>query len=144
MSPKLKSVLARAVLAGGVALVASLVARSAPHEQIIKVRLGDRDVSHVEGVVTRLGDDEPTAGFSRDFPGATDRSGNASVWHRFSAPNGTYIVVITLTARTDSHHKIGAGAPSDNETEGSPPIPSETSFHRQVSLAGGEVIVSPD
>jgi hypothetical protein len=119
--------LARATLVAGVALVASLVAKSAPHDQVISVRLRDRDISHLDGVVSRQGDDEPTAGFSRDFPAGT--TAPPSVRHSFSAPNGTYIVVITLRAR-------GAGELS--------PIPSETSFQRQVSLVGGEVIVSPD
>lgn len=140
MNPKLKGVLARATLVGGVALVASIVGRSAPHEQTIKVRFGDREVTHVDGVVTRVGDDEPTAGFSRDFPGAFDRSAVAprpsNVSHSFSAPNGTYIVVITLTLRTPDRE--------NEQTEGRAPIPTETSFERRVSLAGGEVIVSPD
>lgn len=127
MSPKLKGLLGRATLVGGVALVASLVARSAPHEQVITLRLRDREVSHVEGFVTRVGDDEPTAGFSRDFSAGT--SAPSSIRHTFSAPNGTYIVVISLRQSI-------AGDSS--------PIPTETSFQRQVSLAGGEVIVSPD
>jgi hypothetical protein len=88
--------------------------------------------------VTRVGDDEPTAGFSRDFPGASDPSaGRATdVTHTFSAPNGTYIVVISLTLRTHEGE--------NTRTEGVAPIPTETSFERRVSLAGGEVIVSPD
>ena len=127
MSPTLRGVLARVSLVGGVALVASILARSAPHEQVITVRLRDRELSHVEGVVTRQGEEEPTAGFSRDFPAGTPVPG--SIRHTFSAPNGTYIVVITLRG-------VSAGA--------SAPIPSETSIQRQVSLAGGELIVSPD
>jgi hypothetical protein len=138
VNPKLKGVLARATLVGGVALVASVVGRSAPHEQVIKVRFGGRAVSHVQGVVTRVGDDEPTAGFSRDFPGASDRSGGraTNVTHTFSAPNGTYIVVITLTLRPDRE--------TDARSEGVAPIPTETSFERRVSLVGGELTVSPD
>jgi hypothetical protein len=56
------------------------------------------------------------------------------VRHTFSAPNDTYIVVITLAERL----------PSTDSTAGNSPIPSETSFERRVSLAGGEVILSPD
>jgi hypothetical protein len=129
MSPKLRSALARVALIGGVALVASITLRSAPHEQNVVVRLDGREVRRVAGVVTRQGDSEPTAGFSRDFPGGAPRS----VRHTFSAPNDTYIVVITLQEALASE---SGGAPA--------PIPRETSFERRVSLAGGEVIVSPD
>jgi hypothetical protein len=138
MSPKLRSVLARVVLIGGVALVASLTLRAAPHDQTIAIRLGSRAVKRVSGVVTRQGDPEPAAGFSQDFPGASPHF----VRHTFSAPNDTYIVVITLKELDESgepHETTGA------ESGGAPaPIPKETSFERRVSLAGGEVIVSPD
>ena len=155
MSPKLKSLLARVTLVGGVALVGSLFARHAPHDQTIAIRLGSRVVRHVEAVVTRRGDDEPTAGFSEDFPGPSPRV----VRHTFSAPSGTYIVVISLRelAAGDGQGGVGApptnqaGAPSNNQNKMHPPStgdanpnPIETSFQRQVSLAGGEVIVSPD
>lgn len=129
MSPKLKSLLARVTLVGGVALLGAFLSRHAPHDQTIAIRLGARAVRHVEAVVTLRGDDEPTAGFSQDFSGDSPRV----VRHAFSAPNGTYIVVITL--RED-------GEPNSNG--GAAPTPIETSFERQVSLAGGEVIVSPD
>lgn len=131
MSPKLKSLLARVTLAGGVAFIASYVSRHAPHDQAIVLRLHERELSRVEGFVARQGDDEPTAGFSRDFPVGTQAP--SSLRHTFSAQNGTYIVVITLRAR---HEPTAAGDAS--------PIPTETSFQRQVSLAGGEVIISPD
>lgn len=129
MNPTLRSLLARVSLVGGVALVASMVARSAPHDQTIVIRLGDVQARRVSGVVTRVGDDEPTAGFSQDFPGGSPRF----VRHRFSATDDTYIVVITLEPS-----RLEARA------EGAAPIPPETTFERQVSLAGGEVIVSPD
>lgn len=131
MSPQLRSLLARVLLIGGIALVASFVARSAPHDQTVVVRLNSRQVSRVSAVITRSGDTEPAAGFSQDFAGGSP----ARVRHTFSAPNGTYIVVITLTDRP---------LPVDGGSGGSRPIPSETSFERRVSLAGGEVIVSPD
>jgi len=127
VSPKLKSLLARITLAVGVTFVASYAARQAPHDQAIVLRLHDRDLSHIEGFVTREGDDEPTAGFSRDFAASTQAP--PSVRHTFSAPNGTYIVVISLRRRAAGDER---------------PIPTETSFERRVSLAGGEVIVSPD
>lgn len=129
MSPKLKPLLARVTLVGGVALVASLVARSAPHDQTLAIRFGSRSVTHVDAVVTKAGDDEPAVGFSQDFPGGSPRF----VRHAFSATNGTYIVVITYKERPDP--EVGGGVA---------PIPTETSFQRQVSLVGGEVIVSPD
>jgi hypothetical protein len=110
---------------GGVAFVASYVARSAPHDQTIAIRTSSRELESVEGVITRLGDDEPTAGFSQAFPSSSPRV----IRHQFSAQNGTYIVVITFKERT-------AGDLN--------PIPTETTFQRQVSLVGGEVIVSPD
>jgi hypothetical protein len=135
LSPKLRSLLARVVLIGGIALVASLVARSSPHDQTIVVRLNSRQVTRVSGVITRQGESEPAAGFSQDFPGASP----GRVRHTFSAPNDTYIVVITLVDRPDpaGEAKRGAGG-------GERPIPIETSFERRVSLAGGEVLVSPD
>jgi hypothetical protein len=129
VNPKLRQFLARASLIGGVALVASLVAKSAPHDQTLTVRLSDAQVKRVSGVVTRAGDDEATVGFSQAFPGDSP----SLVRHRFSAPDGTYIVVITL------QH-----AAEDAAAGGAAPIPNETSFERQVSLVGGEVIVSPD
>ncbi len=134
MNPKLKQVLARVVLVGGIALVASVVAKGAPHPQTLVVRLGDTEARRLSGVITRVGDSEPTAGFSQDFPGGSPRF----VRHRFSAPDDTYIVVITLsppapTALTDA-----------SEASSPAPIPAETTFERQVSLVGGEVIVSPD
>lgn len=125
MSPQLKSRLARFILLGGVALVATYLGRRAPHEQTLAIRSGGRDLQHVEGVVTRLGDDEPTAGFSDDFPGQPPRV----IRHVFSAANGTYIVVINFRERPTGDLN---------------PIPTETTFQRQVSLVGGEVIVSPD
>lgn len=174
MSPKLKSLLARITLVGGVALVTTQLARNAPHDQTIAVRLPSRDVTHVEGVITKAGDDEPTAGFSQDFAGGSPRL----VRHTFSAVSGTYIVVITLRERVEA---AAATAPATNQAATPPtnqermpapsavrtdeaaappanqervptpsgageanPIPHETSFQRQVSLAGGEVIVSPD
>jgi hypothetical protein len=136
VSPKLKSLLARVTLAGGVALLGAFLARHAPHEQTIAVRLGARDVRRVEAVVTRRGDDEPTAGFSQDFTAAPPHV----VRHTFSAPNGTYIIVITLRELPDADHE---GDPEQSAGDHNP-NPIETSFERQVSLAGGEVIVSPD
>ena len=128
MSPKLKSLLARVSLVGGTALVAAFVARSAPHDQTLAIQAGSRDLQRLDGIVTRVGDDEPTVGFAVTFPSTSPRT----VRHTFSAPNGTYIVVITFAERS----RAAAGDLN--------PIPTETSFERRVSLAGGEVIVSPD
>ena len=125
MSPQLKSLLARISLVGGVALVGSYMASHAPHEQTIAVRASGRELERVEGVITRLGDDEPSAGFSQAFTGASPRT----VRHTFSAQNGTYIVVITFKERATGDIN---------------PISTETTFERRVSLVGGEVIVSPD
>jgi hypothetical protein len=116
-------------LIGGVVLVVALVGRSAPREQSIAVALGSLKVSRLEGVVTRAGDSEPTAGFSQDFPGTSPRT----VRHAFSAPDGTYIVVITLRYR-----------PEESANGGIAPTKPETSFERRVSLGDGEVTVSPD
>jgi hypothetical protein len=120
---------ARVVLVGGIAVVASLVARSAPREQTVVVRLNSRQVARISGVITRQGDDEPTAGFSQDFPGGSP----GLVRHTFSAPNGTYIVVISLR-----------DPPPGGAALSSPPIPDETSFERRVSLVGGELTISPE
>ena len=105
--------------------MATYFARNAPHDQTIAIRAGSRDLQRMSGVITRVGDDEPTVGFSLSFPEASPRT----IRHTFSAPNGTYIVVITFEER----------AAGDLN-----PIPTETSFDRRVSLVGGEVIVSPD
>ena len=147
MSPKLRSLLARVTLAGGVALLGLFLARHAPHDQTIAIRWGGREVLHVDAVITRRGDDEPTAGFSQDFPGGSART----VRHTFSAPSGTYIVVITFRERAATSGQGGVGAPSNNQGKEHLPLagdanpnPIEISFERQVSLAGGEVIVSPD
>ena len=125
MSPKLRSLLARVALVGGGALVATFFARNAPHDQTIAIRAGSRSLERLTGVITRAGDDEPTVGFTETFPGASPRI----VRHTFSAPNGTYIVVITFAERATGELN---------------PIPTETTFERRVSLVGGEVIVSPD
>ena len=125
MSPKLKALLARIILVGGIALVASYVARRAPREQTLAIRAGSRDLMRVDCAITRLGDDEPTAGFSQTFSDVAPRI----IRHEFSAQNGNYTVVITFNERT-------TGEPS--------PIRAETTFERQVSLVGGEVIISPD
>lgn len=125
MSPQLRNFLARAVLIGGVALVATFAARHAPREQTLVIRWGSRDVARAEGVVTAEGDDEPTAGFSRVFPEKSPHS----LRYDFKSATGTYIVVITLEERS-------AGDVGPNLTE--------TTFERRVSLVGGEVIVSPD
>lgn len=129
MNPKLKSLLARVSLVGGIAAVASYMASHAPHDQTVVFRAGSRDLVHVEGAVTRLGDDEPTAGFSQAFAPNGTTASPGMIRHTFSAPDGTYIVVITFKERT-------AGDLN--------PIPTETTFERRVSLVGGEVIVSPD
>jgi hypothetical protein len=128
MSPKLRSLLARVALVGGGALVATYFARNAPHDQTIAIRAGSRTLERLTGVITRAGDDEPTVGFTETFPGASPHT----LRHTFSAPNGTYIVVITFAERGD--HRAGDLNP----------IPTETTFERRVSLMGGEVIVSPD
>jgi hypothetical protein len=132
--------LARVVLIGGIAVVASLLARSAPHDQTLLVRLNSRQVSRVSGVITREGESEPAAGFSRDFPGASP----PVVRHTFSAPNDTYIVVITLQDRPTTANASAATPPSARGAEGMPPIPGETSFERRVSLVGGELTLSPE
>jgi hypothetical protein len=134
MSPKLRSLLARVALVGGGALVATYVARSAPHDQTIAIGAGSRDLERLTGVITRAGDDEPTVGFSVSFPTTSPRT----IRHTFSAPNGTYIVVITLAERS------GPSGNGGNVTGDLNPIPTETTFERRVSLVGGEVIVSPD
>jgi hypothetical protein len=129
VSPKLKSLLARATLLGGVALLATFAANQFPREQTLVIRLGSRDIARIEGVVTELGDspsdDAPTAGFSRVFP---DKSPSV-VRYAFKAATGTYTVVISLEERSagDTGPKL-----------------TETTFERRVSLVGGEVIVSPD
>lgn len=125
MSPKLKSIAARVVLIAGVALIASLASRDLPREQTIAIRLGSRDIARIEDVVTLVGDAEPTAGFSRVFA----EKSPGEVRHAFKAPTGTYIVVITIEERV-------AGQSGTNLVE--------TTFERRVSLAGGEVTVSPD
>ena len=138
MNPKLRSLLARLTLVGGGALVVSLLARSAPTEQTLAIALESRQISRIDGVVTREGDREPTAGFSQDFAGKSPRV----VRHRFSAPSGTYIVVITVRDRpSGENHDVGGAERQPGERR---PIPDETSFERRVSLAGGEVIVSPE
>jgi len=123
---KIRPILARLALVAGVAGVASIAARGAPHEQTLVIRLGDRDVAQVAGVVTELGQQEPTAGFSRDFPATSPRS----VRHTFSAPHGQYSVSVTFRVRA----RAGDAGP----------IHRETSFERRVNLAGGEVVLSPD
>jgi hypothetical protein len=131
VSPKLKSLLARVTLVGGVALVATFTARNAPHDQTIAIRCSGHDVRHIDAVVTLFTgerDEEPSAGFSQDFVGGAP----SLVRHTFSAPNGTYIVVITF-------RETVTGSAGDLN-----PIPTETTFERRVSLSGGEVIVSPD
>jgi hypothetical protein len=139
--------LARAVLIGGIAAVASVMARSAPHDQTLVVRLNSRQVSRVSGVITRQGDSEPAAGFSQDFPGASP----PVVRHTFSAPNDTYTVVITLQDKPQPASpsaaqagELGAGPSSVPGTEGIPPASDETSFERRVSLVGGELTLSPE
>jgi hypothetical protein len=131
VSPKWKSLLARVSLVGGIALVSTYMTKSAPHEQKLAIRCGSHDVRHLAVAITAQseGDDrddrEPMAGFAQDFP----RGAPSLVHHTFSAPNGTYIVVITFS-------ELPAGDLN--------PIPTETTFERRVSLVGGEVIVSPD
>jgi hypothetical protein len=131
VSPKLRSLLARVVLLGGVALLVTFAARNAPHDQTLAIRLGNREVTRVEGSVTKLGDDEPTAGFSQVFPDKSPKF----VRHEFRAATGTYIVVISF------EEKIARTVGVTGDTS---PNLSETSFERRVSLVGGEVIVSPD
>jgi hypothetical protein len=139
VSPKLKALLARASLLGGLAVVGGYVGKEAPHSQTLAIRLRDHDVAHVDGVVTRVGDSEPTAGFSRDFPGDSA----PVIRHAFSAPNGTYTVVINIRERRPDRQGDRQGS-APLSPEDASPIPTETTYQRQVSLVGGEVIVSPD
>lgn len=148
MNPRLRSILARVSLIGAVAAVVAVAGQDVPREQNIAIALGSLKVSRVTGVVTREGESEPTAGFSQDFPGSSPRT----VRHSFSAPNGTYIVVITLMHRPEvselpstSGTSGNSGAPTTNhESPAIAPTPPETSFERKVSLGDGEVTVSPD
>lgn len=145
MSPKLRSLLARVILVGGVTLVATYFARNAPHEQTIGVRLGRHEVAHISGVVTRSGDDEPIAGFSQNFSEAFPAP--RVVRHAFSAPNGNYVVVVRCLERpTAAPEPSGRppAAPGERMKEQERHNLIETTFERRVSLAGGEVIVSPD
>jgi len=128
VNPRLKSLLGRITLVGGVFGVGSYMTNYAPHDQTVAFRAGSRELEHVEGAITRLGDDEPAAGFSQGFAPETGASPHV-IRHTFSAPNGTYIVVITFRERTTGDLN---------------PITAETTFERRVSLVGGEVIVSPD
>ena len=132
MSPKWKSLLARVTLVGGIALVSAYLAKSAPREQKLAIRCGSHNVTRIvatisdaSGPTSGASDTGMTAGFSQEFP----RGAPSLVRHTFSAPNGTYIVVITF-----------AEQPAGDLN----PIPTETTFERRVSLVGGEVIVSPD
>jgi hypothetical protein len=125
VSPKLKSIVARIILVAGVAWVLSIATAHVPREHTLAIRLGNREITRVEDSVTLVGDDEPTAGFSRVFPQKSPRV----VRHTFKAPTGTYTVVISFEEHT-------AGDVGPNLTE--------TTFERRVSLVGGEVIVSPD
>ena len=128
MSPKLRSWLARALLLGVVAFITTFAARHAPHDQTLAIRLGNRDVTRVDASITKVGDDEPTAGFCQVFPQRSPKF----VRHEFRAATGTYTVVISFTEKqTDVTGDAG-------------PNLTETSFERRVSLVGGEVIVSPD
>jgi hypothetical protein len=138
VTPKLRSLLSRVVLVGGIASVGTYLGKSAPHEQSVAVRVGGRELTRIQGVVTRLGDDEPTAGFSQNFSETSPPP--SLVRHRFSAPDGTYIVVISCTERVEAGG--AAGTSGSGGKDASKLI--ETSFERRVSLAGGEVIVSPD
>lgn len=150
MNPRLRSILARVSLIGAVAAVVAVAGQDVPREQNIAIALGSLKVSRVTGVVTREGESEPTAGFSQDFPGTSPRT----VRHSFSAPNGTYIVVITLVHRPEVSElpsTSGAGdagdklaPPTNHESPAIAPTPPETSFERKVSLGDGEVTVSPD
>jgi hypothetical protein len=83
------------------------------------------------------------------------------VRHEFSAPNGTYIVVINCTERVDEEIASAGGGEDgardsaamngardgardgDRAPKASPKL-IETTFERRVSLAGGEVLISPD
>ncbi len=125
MSPKLKSLLARATLLGGALVLTTFASSHFPREQTLVIRLSGHDVSRVEGVISEPGGREPTAGFSRVFP---EKSPNF-MRYAFKAATGTYIVVITFEERV---------------TGETGPNLIETTFERRVSLAGGEVIVSPD
>jgi hypothetical protein len=131
VSPKLKSLLARAILVGGVALVAAIGSRYAPHDQTLAIRLGNREVTRVDAVITESGADEPTSGFSQVFSEKSPRF----IRHDFRAATGTYIVVISFVEKMPNAHDV-AGDVGPNLIE--------TSFERRVSLVGGEVIVSPD
>lgn len=143
MNPRLRSILARVTLIGGVAAVVAVSGAGVPREQNIAVALGSLKVSRITGVVTREGESEPTAGFSQDFPQTSPRT----VRHTFSAPNGTYIVVITLKHRPEVSElpaTSGGAQPTNQQSPATAPTPPETSFERKVSLGDGEVTVSPD
>lgn len=149
MKPNLRSLLARVILVGGVAFVGTYFAKSAPHEQTVAVRLSGHDVAHISGVVTRLGEDEPIAGFSQNFSEAFPAP--RLVRHAFSAPNGNYVVVVRCMERRSvgpeppggGHQGTPSGA-GERMKEQERHNLIETTFERRVSLAGGEVIVSPD
>jgi hypothetical protein len=129
--------LSRVTLIGGVALLATFANHHFPREQTLVIRLGSRDVARIEGFVTAPGDDEPTAGFSRVFP----EKSPSVVRYAFKAATGTYIVVINLKERGGGLERTER---REVEVETENPNLTETTFERRVSLAGGEVIVSPD
>jgi hypothetical protein len=136
---KLRAVLGRIVLVGGVASVVELGSRTAPQDQSIAVRLNGREVTRVEGVITKTGESEGTLGFSQSFPDGSP----STVRHSFSAPSGDYAVAITLHERSPGSGGV-AKSPTDFQSGDAGPIRQETSFERRVTLDGGEVVLSPD
>ncbi len=134
---KPRPLLARLALVAGVATLLTVVSRGAPHEQTIAIRLHGRDVTRVESVVTAAGEAEPTAGLSQNYPGAAPHTAR----HSFSAPDGEYSITVTFLERLPAS---AAPASRSGGTGDAGPNPRETSFERRVSLAGGEVIISPD
>ncbi len=142
--PSLRARLARVFLLCGVAIAVVYLLPSVPREQILLFRWeGVGVVKELEATWTAAGRSEPSGGVTLHLP-----SPSRTVRHRFSAPNGPYVLDIsveqldeeaapTVTPNDDS---VAAEAPpkvgSDVRRE-----PLHRTFVRRVNFEGGETVI---
>ena len=100
-----------------------------PREQPIVFRLPDTKRATLVASFTRVGETEPSTGFTLELPERAFRDVN----HAVRLPNGNYIVTVEVRRGRSSGRRDGG--------QSREPSPEETSVSERVTLSGSEIVV---
>jgi hypothetical protein len=125
-SPGWRQRVPRLLLAAGLLVAAAEFLPSMPREQTLVFRLADaQSVRRLDAAWTRAGESQPRGGVTLRFPSGANRE----VERRVSAPNGRYVVSVSVERQTSAPSGATLGR-------------TRKSYVRRVCLAGGETIIA--